>query len=643
MNSHRDLPEIPELTSQEWLLTLGNGGYASGTVNGPRTRSYHGLMVAAFEPPLDRILVLSHVDATWIVESGEAIDFACHVYGDHVVHPKGFLLLTRFERQEGLEWTWKTENITLKLHLSAMGGNRISLRYVIETQLRGHLRLRPFVCWRGHHGGESPRPTARSVPGGTEVSFSDNRALVCFRHEETATLDYLLHENFNYVVEEDRGLSHFEDMASPCYMEWSVSPGTSTYTLEVEAKSGQEKDISTNHLRPHQLENSLSPTGILKRAVLDFLIQSPGMKSPGIIAGYPWFNEWGRDTMIALPGVVAARGSDDLAKEILLAWTGCLKDGLLPNRLAEGEGECGYNSADAPLWYVRMVRRYYHRGLSHPDLLVGALQVVDSYLRGTNYRIFVDPTDGLLAAGDPKTQLTWMDACFEGHCFTPRNGKCVELNSLFFEALNFAQEIAPSKGARATYESAAKRLKSSFEEKFFDGKLGLWDCLEDGSVRLRPNQLLAIGCPDNLLDEKKKKLCFLRVRDHLLTPYGIRSLDPRDPEYRGRYEGGPEERDGAYHQGTVWMWLMGPFIDAHFSVFGRSSKQKREAEAYLGSCLKNLRVGMQGQLNEIFDGDFPFTPRGAPAQVWSASEIERVLHDWDLDRNRVDHLCHQDS
>jgi predicted glycogen debranching enzyme len=367
---------------------------------------------------------------------------------------------------------------------------------------------------------------------------------------------------------------------------------------------------------------------VLRQAVMACVIRRPVDGAIGVLAGYHWFGEWGRDTMIALPGIGIATGDWALVADVLTQWTRRLSMGMLPNRLEVDGAEESHNSADASLWYARAVQCWYQATQDeeqlHEMFLPALYEIQHCYSSGTRYGIRVDPRDGLLIAGMDGVQLTWMDAKVGEWVVTPRRGKCVELNALFYSLCIFlGDHRAPLDGGTGdadTILDQARRLSQNFASVFWDETEGaLSDCVGEGSLpyELRPNQLLALSAGDELLDRERALRALQRVEDELLTPFGLRTLDPKHPDYQGNCTGSPVERDGAYHQGTVWPWLLGPLADAQWALRQRVSID-------FEPLMESLQQGAIGHLSEIFDGDSPHTARGAIAQAWSASEVFRA-------------------
>jgi predicted glycogen debranching enzyme len=357
--------------------------------------------------------------------------------------------------------------------------------------------------------------------------------------------------------------------------------------------------------------------------------------SPTIIAGYPWFADWGRDTMIALPGLLLARGLLDEARDVLAGFLAHLDRGIIPNRFSDGGEPPEYNTADATLWLFRAVDAYARAGgdpaFVRDVFYPRAKDILAWHERGTHHGIRVDPADGLLVAGGPGTQLTWMDARVDGRVVTPRHGKPVEINALYYDALRFVESLASEVGDESEARAcglAAGRLRDSFLRLFWDGaRECLFDVVRDEGPdrRLRPNQIFAVSLPRTMLSPAQMKQVVRAVEGALLTPYGLRTLAPAEAEYHPRYRGSPGERDGAYHQGTAWPWLLGPFVTAYLRAFGRTEENFQRCRALLTGLERHLGEACLGTVSEVFDGDPPHTPGGASAQAWSVGELYRVL------------------
>ncbi|MEZ6195671.1 MAG: amylo-alpha-1,6-glucosidase [Planctomycetota bacterium] len=630
---------LDTLIAREWLVPLGNGGYASSTWSGLDSRSYHGLLVGAFPAPLGRTVLVSHVDAIWHGEDGEVVELATHHYEPGIVHPHGFLRLESFRTEPEPTWSWRLRRgrITQRLAIER-GHNAVRLEFRAEDGARGRLELRPFLTARSFHGDAAPVDGELTIEG-PRATFApgEGRPSVVVETESEMAAESVWHRNLRHEVEARRGYGHSEDLLSPLVIRCDLEAGTTARVRFADAEAASKVAIITPPAAGPRAEVQDERRGPalerLRRAAEAFLIRHPGSGADGILAGYHWFNEWGRDTMIALPGITLATGDWDRARSILEAWSARVSLGMLPNRLRDAESVHLYNSADAPLWFVRAVafvdahapddsamrRRFF------PTIQ----EILRYYVRGTRYAIRVD-VDGLLVAGTTGTQLTWMDAKVGHYVVTPRNGKCVELNALFHDALRYYARTARRLGRKEKAEAAerhAELLGRSFETAFWCEERGHYrDVIGDANDEaLRPNQLVALASSELPLDPEHADRALDAVAAKLWTPLGLRTLAPDDPRYRGRYEGDVESRDRAYHQGTVWPWLLGPFADA-LARRGRleAGPDRERLERSLDALLEHLDAAAVGHLSEVFDGDAPHRPGGAVAQAWSAAEAFRA-------------------
>jgi glycogen debranching enzyme len=668
---------------REWLVTNGLGGYASGTLAGIATRRYHGLLVAALHPPAGRTVLVGGA-VEWATYGGERFPLSAHRYADGTVDPHGYFHLQAFALEGMLPvWTFALGDALLERRIwMAQGANTT---YVSYTLLRGsqtvELEVTPLVTYRDFHSlssGHGWEPAVEPVPGGAAVHAFDGA--VPFRLLATAGRFQpggAWYWGFEYAAEAERGLDDRGDLYAPGTFTATLYPAVSwTLVLTAEAHGGLDAPHALATVEGRQLwllqqARALHAEQVVQQLTLaadQFLVErrtvtaappiaggtldleasdalpaplisgEPGQEdaarrtvvSRTVIAGYHWFNDWGRDTMIALPGLTLATGRPDEAAAILRAFGRYVVDGLLPNNFPDdGVADPGYNTADAALWYLWAVHAYVEAtgDVALVDDLLPALRaIVDCYARGTRYGIGVDAADGLLRAGEPGLQLTWMDAKVGDWVVTPRSGKAVELNALWYNALRtLAAYLAARDDPSAQgYAAQAERARASFLARFRQpGRAYLADVVDgpDGDDwALRPNQVFAVSLPFPLLEGADAEPVVEAVGQVLLTSYGLRSLSPHDPAYRGRYGGGPAERDGVYHQGTVWAWLLGPFAEAHYRVYDN----RAAALAFLAPMADHLRDAGLGTVSEIFDGDAPFYPRGCIAQAWSVAEVLRV-------------------
>ena len=635
--------ELEPALRREWLVTNGLGGYASGTVAGVATRRYHGLLVAALTPPVDRTVLVGGL-VEWLTVDGEPLALHAHEYADGTIDQHGYRRLESF-RLDGMLPVWRHvagEVAIEKRVWMEYGANTTYVRYTVVRGSRPvDVEVVPLVTRRDHHAlaGEGAgipdgEPGLRVLSsGGTEASMGT--WFRGFRHRE----------------EEARGLDARSDLYAACAYRVTIAPGESwTLTLTSEAVDPSDPEASLAAALVRQatlLERATAgdaplPIRQLVLAADQFIVDRP-IPLPGgtgtepgrtIVAGYPWFNDWGRDTMIALPGLTLATGRPDQAATILRAFARFVRDGLLPNNFPDGSGEDpGYNTVDASLWYPLAVRAHAEATGSRDlidELLPTLRSILDHHVAGTRFGIGVDPSDGLLRAGEDGVQLTWMDARVGDRVITPRIGKPVEIQALWINALRtvggwLAGSTDPAdRAAGHAYVDLADRATASFRARFWRADRGhLADVIDgpDGDDwSLRPNQLLALSLPYPLVEGPIARSVLDAVGRELVTSFGLRSLAPSDPAYRSRFQGPPPERDGAYHQGTVWSWLLGPWVDAVVRVTG----DRDLARSYLEPIAHHLADAGLGTVSECFEPAPPHEARACIAQAWGVAEILRA-------------------
>jgi predicted glycogen debranching enzyme len=632
---------------REWLETNGLGGFASSTIAGINTRRYHGLLIAATKPPVGRMVLLSKLEETLVI-GGRRHELSANRYPG-VVHPQGYLYLKEFRQDPFPVFVYDVEGMELEKSLFMVHGeNSTVIQYVWraprnQDPARCVLELRPLIAFRDYHSTthENDALDPRLELAGNSVKVAPYQGLPPL---------YLTHSgadvhpagdwyrNFEYDVERERGLDYHEDLFNPCVLVFDLNRDAQPSVLASIAPPGSR---SVNELRSDEIARreavrasapSSEPFVQMLAAAADQFIVKRGDGST-VIAGYHWFSDWGRDTMIALPGLTLATGRCDTAKSILLAFAAYVDRGMLPNRFPDAGETPEYNSVDATLWFFEAVR---FLGASTGDYefvrasLYGVLaDIVSWHERGTRYGIHVE-SDGLLRAGEPGVQLTWMDAKIGDWVVTPRQGKPVEIQALWYNALRVMEDLSSRYGreqAAAHYREAADRARASFLAQFWNEQSGcLYDVI-DGSARdasIRPNQILAVSLFHKMLPAEQAKRVVDTVQRHLLTPFGLRTLAPSDPRYRGRYEGDPVSRDSAYHQGTVWPWLIGPFLSAYLDVNGRSAQAREQAQHWLAEFRRYMEEEGLGQVPEVFDGEAPQRAGGCIAQAWSVAELLRA-------------------
>jgi len=625
----------------EWLVSNGTGAFAMGTVAGANTRRYHGHLVASLRPPVQRTVFLSRIEETVLAtEGGKALSVNQY---PGTLHPDGHTRLIGFRLTPDPVWTWNVDGVRIEKHLHLVAGEQtVVIQYTSSAPVR--LRVDPLLACRdyhvlGHRNGEAWTGVEERVEGATRLvrlqPYSGLPSLWLHHPGEAFQADPAWHENVEYLEELDRGLDFQEDLLRPGSFVIGVAPGRPV----VVAATLVPGPLSDAARQSSFLDESAAlPTGggpadRLEVAARSFLVRRAD-RSATVIAGYPWFTDWGRDTMISLPGLLIARGELDLAREVLQGFLAHLDRGLVPNRFPDGAGPAEYNTVDATLWMFQAVQALDQAGGARDFIRQvfyrAALSILDAHRSGTHHGIRVDPGDGLLVAGEAGTNLTWMDARVDGVAVTPRHGKPVEVNALWYNALRLTARWAHQlgEGGRAEELGAeADRVRGSFDRAFWnEARSCCFDVLlpERTDGRIRPNQLLALGLAFPLLDVQRRNRALATVEALLLTPVGLRTLAPGDSGYRPSYRGGPSERDGAYHQGLVWPWLLGPYVDALFAVRGDTPTTRARARAALDGLLARLDEGCLGQLPECFEPEPPFRAVGAPAQAWSVAEVLRV-------------------
>lgn len=635
--------DLETALSREWLETNGIGGFASSTIAGLNSRRYHGLLIAALHPPVGRVALLSKLEETLVID-GQRIELSANQYPG-VVHPQGYRYLTQFRLDPFPVFTYVVNGCEIEKSVFMVYGENTT---VVQYELRqgGHCRLelRPLLSFRDyHHTARENGALNRKLElsdGVISVKPYDGLPSLHFAHDADAvdSTGYW-YRNFEYAIERERGLDFTEDLFSPFAMTFALDEranATAIASLQYH-RAEDALDFRDTEIARRRAVLAVSPedSGVVRQLTLaaDQFIVSRGEQKT-IIAGYHWFSDWGRDTMIALPGLTLITGRFDVAKSILLEFARHVDRGMIPNRFPDAGETPDYNTVDATLWLFEAVRsllRYtqdYDFIRTHLyDVLA---DIIQWHVRGTRYGIRLDD-DGLVRAGEPGTQLTWMDAKVGDWVVTPRQGKAVEIQALWYNALRVMEQLSEHFGEASKaqeYHRMASRAKRSFNRLFWNEDAGcLYDVIDGDRVdgAIRPNQILAVSLPYSMLSQAKAVRVVETVERHLLTPYGLRSLSPNDPNYRGRYEGDQWQRDGAYHQGTVWAWLMGPFITAYVRVHGRTKKARAQAAQWLMALEQHVAETGLGQISEIFDGDPPHRSRGCIAQAWSVGELLRAI------------------
>ena len=639
--------DLREATAREWLETNGLGGFASSTVAGLNTRRYHGLLVAATQPPVGRTALLSKLEETLFV-AGRRYELSANQYPG-AVHPQGHLLMSRFRLDPFPVFTYRAEGFELEKAVVMLHGEnttcvRYSLRRIDSGEADVRLEVRPLIAFRDYHALTHENSALDSrvhvEEGLLTVAPYESLPALHFAHEggEVETEGYW-YRNFVYAEEQARGLDATEDLFSPFALKFNLTSDSSVFIIASTERrdAGRAGKLIRAEVERRKVVLESSPSNdeavrALTAAADQYVVARGSQKT--VIAGYHWFGDWGRDTMIALPGLTLVTGRFDVARSILAEFARHVSQGMLPNRFTEAGEAPEYNTVDATLWYFEAVRALvaytgdaeFVRANLYPVLR----DIIEWHQRGTRYGIHVDE-DGLLAAGVEGAQLTWMDAKVGERVITPRHGKPVEIQALWYNALRTMEEFAHEFGFVADegkYAGMASRARDSFNQQFWNEEAGcLYDVVSGGvgNASLRPNQIFAVSLHHTMLSAERTRRVVEAVERELLTPYGLRSLAPSDPQYSGRYGGGPAERDAVYHQGAVWAWLIGPFVTAYLKVHGRTSETVRRTQDLLAPLVAHLKEACLGHVSEIFEGDAPHAPRGAVAQAWSVAELLRTL------------------
>jgi predicted glycogen debranching enzyme len=633
--------DIKAASSREWLETNGIGGFASGTVSGIGTRRYHGLLTAATRPPLGRIRTVSKFEETLIVD-GKSFELSANQYPNSV-YPRGFEYITEFRLDPFPAWRYEIDDFVLERKVfMAHGSNTTVCRWaVLSPSDASNIRLdvRPLLafvdCHHLQREDASFKTEYNEQPGSISVSPYADLPEINFGHNALSVNSTgYWYRNFEYAIERERGFDFTEDLFQPFVLSFDLSqPATVIISTDrVRANDADKLERAEIKRRAKLILTAGTKDEFTSQLVLaadQFLVTRGDGQT--VIAGYPWFSDWGRDTMISLAGLTLATNRPKIAKGILLEFSKHISEGMLPNRFPDRGEKAEYNSVDATLWYFEAVRAYIKSTGDHAfvrkQLYSKLSEIVTWHLRGTRYDIQVD-TDGLLYAGEPGVQLTWMDAKVGDQVITPRTGKGVEIQALWYNALRIMSELAlrfGHDGDANKFDSMADLAKLSFNALFWnEAEQCLYDVVENGNrdASVRPNQIFSVSLTYPILDENRAKAVVDKVESELLTKVGLRSLAPRDPKYIPYYVGSPLERDSAYHQGTVWAWLIGGFIDAYRRVY--PEREDRITEIVSGFRPHLSEAGL-GQISEIFDAEWPHTPRGCPAQAWSIAELLRVM------------------
>jgi predicted glycogen debranching enzyme len=593
-----------------------------------------------------RTLLVAKIDVEVAYRGNEA-PLSANEFAGATVSPRGFVHLESFAVQDGIPtWRYTIADALLEQQIfMPKGANTSYLRLeVLRCSAPLRIALKPFVTYRDYHS-HAHGPQAfqlETAAGECRIqAFDGAQPYRLSISQGQFTQAPAWYWNFWHRAEAERGLDASEDLLLPGTFGTELAANVPVYliaTAESAAQAPGSEALKAIQAQSNRLVTALPKTAppwihSLARASDHFFVRrgDAGAGTASIIAGYPWFADWGRDTMISLPGLATLLGRFGLAAGILRTYASFVDRGMLPNRFPDAGEAPEYNTADAALWMFHAVDDYF-RARPDPtllrDLLPTLMSIIHAHADGTRFGIRVDPKDGLLFAGEAGTALTWMDAKNGNHAFTPRIGKAVEINALWLNALEVAARLAARARERAERnfcESLLTRAGENFGRFWNEERRCLFDVIDvEGTGarddRVRPNQILAVSLPHCVLPQSQMRAVVECCAEQLLTSYGLRTLSPGDPAYIGRYEGNPQQRDGAYHMGTAWAWLLGPFTRAHFRVYGNA----RRAQALLEPMAQHVDSACIGSISEIFDGDAPHNARGCFAQAWSVAEILRA-------------------
>ena len=633
--------------SREWLETNGLGGFASSTLIGLNTRRYHGLLTASTTPPTGRVLLLSKLEETVIIDD-QRYELAANQYPG-AIHPQGYQYLKEFRLDPFPIFTYRVAGLEIEKRVFMVDGENTTVTEYEVRPIDGSsipkcvLELRPLIAFRDYHStthqNDALNPALDTKEGLVSISAYSNLPPLFFAHNaQELETDGRWYLNLEYRMERERGLDFVEDLFQPFTLRFELNRRSAAAVI-ASTEPHNVTSVAVLRERERQRREALVDAApvdqplvrTLTAAADQYIVERGSFKT--IVAGYHWFTDWGRDTMVALPGLTLVTGRFSIARQILEAYSENVSQGMLPNRFPDSGETPEYNSADATLWFFEAIRAYlkytgdetFVRERLYPQLK----DIVDWHVRGTRYGIHVD-ADGLLACGEPGVQLTWMDAKVGEYVVTPRTGKPVEIQALWFNALRIMEDLArrfADTSAATLFAELAAEASKAFNARFWNDVTGsLYDVVENGHAdgSMRPNQIFAVSLPYTMLPPERASAVVKTVEEELLTPMGLRTLSRHDPRYRARYEGGVTERDTAYHLGTVWPWLMGPFITAYLKVNQRSEAARQQAEKWLAGFSEHVTAAGLGHICEIADGEYPHTPRGCIAQAWSVAEILRT-------------------
>lgn len=645
---------LPDALKREWLDTNGAGGYASGTICNCHTRKYHGLLAATLQQPAGTFMLLSHYE-DYLHIGDEKYALVTHRYGDNYF-PDGHVRQTAFEQELLPSFTYACGNAqVVRQVMMLQGRNAVLVRYEIQGACKeATLRLRPLLAYRSihqlTHANGALRVQTEGLPSGFRVHPYDGMPPLTVQASLKSTLVYepVWYYNVSYPLDAERGFEHREDLFSPGVLEIKLKGGQAVIVAASvpaplaspvrawDQELARRQQARDNETVPPAIRKAKPPVGelyaLLRHAARQLLMELPGDVS-AIHAGYHWFGPWGRDTLLALPGLLFTSGQLELGAKILRAVAGSERKGLLPNFL-NPDGTGAYTAADPALWFFWTVQQYVQAGgdlqVVRDEFWPTMLSIIRHYQRGTGNGIVAD-ADGLIRAGTPATAVTWMDAQVGGRPIIARFGYMVEINTLWYNAISFALELA-----RKTFSECIEDLdsdyvltvKQAFVHKFWlaDQKI-LLDTVNESAVdnSLRPNQLFAISLPYSPLSLPQQKAVLAVVKRELFTPRGLRSLGPHDIRYHPYCQGENWVRELAYHQGSVWPWFVAHFAEALLRIEGNTAASRSLLGTAVEAFAAHVREAGVGSVSEVFDGDPPHAPRGAISQAWNVGEVLRFL------------------
>lgn len=636
-----ELKDFNTAVSKEYLIGNGLGGYCSSTICGANIRKYSALLVASVNPPVDRRVLLSKLDETIFLNDEKHIIYSNEKLDGTI--DEGYKYEVSFENDKFPKQNFVVDGVMITKKITMKYGENTT---VVNYEIRNNNKLfkmviEPLVNNRDHHENAKKddfKCVQKLEEKGTGIVFDINNIKLYLKSDKASFIkDEKWYTDMFYLNEEERGLLDFDNHFVPGHFEIILQPYESVEfsivasTEPIEDCNGinyfREEEKRKNHLL-EKLKYRDELTETLALAADDFLVRRKSTGTTTVIAGYPWFTDWGRDTMIALPGLTLCTGRFEEAKELFITFAKYVKDGLLPNMFPDSNVEPMYNTIDASLWYFNAVYKYIEYTEDYEFIRENVFEtlseIISFHMKGTNYGIGMDEADGLLKGGSKDTQLTWMDVKIKDFAVTPRQGKAVEINALWYNAVGvYAQLCKKFNKDYKFFEELQEKIKKSFLSKFWNSKKNYFYDYIDGDYyndQIRPNAVIALSLPYTMVDENKARKVISVILEKLYTPYGLRSLEKEDDKYTGIYSGDLVKRDMAYHQGTVWSWLMGPFISSIKRWYGDDELCLKLIEPFYD----HLRDRCIGNISEVFDGDAPNTPKACYAQAWGVGEVLRA-------------------